>query len=146
MPRTNFAGVEVGNFKPIPAGRYHVKATEVSLEEAGENSKNPGSEYYHWTLVVQEGEHADRKLFYNTSMLPQALFGIKGMLLASGKYSQEQLDGDCEWEPEDMLGVSFIAKVAVKKYNGEDTNDVKYLMPYGDGATATGSSGGSLLP
>jgi hypothetical protein len=145
MPRTNFSGVEVGNFEALPAGKYHVKPTEVSLEEAGPNSKNPGSEYYHWTLTIQDGDLAGRKLFYNTSMLPQALFGIKGMLLNSGKFTQEQLDGECEWEPEDLLGVSYIAKVIVKKYNGDDTNDVKYLNPYEDGAVEA-SAGASRLP
>src|SRR5437588_13003186 len=108
--RVNLAGVETGN-DPVPAGRYLVKVTDCSEEEAGDKAKHPGSAYIKWELTIQSPEEMTgvidldtkesktvksqgRKLFVNTSLLPNALFAFKGILESSGHYSKEDLDGD----------------------------------------------------
>lgn len=143
--KLNFADVETTNFDPVPKGKYHVKATDYELREAGENAKNPGSEYYNWELTIQDGEYANRKLFTNTSLLPNALFALKGMLQSTGKWTKEELDSaEFDFDPEEVLGVSIYAVVEVTTYNGDKVNNVKGFRTY-EGQKSTTSSG-SVLP
>lgn len=143
--KLNFSDVETNNFDPLPKGKYHVKPTDYELKEAGENAKNPGSQYFNWTLTVQDGQYAGRKVFTNTSLLPTALFSLKGMCEATGKWTKEQLDSDdFDFEPDEIIGSSIYAVVEVTTYNGDKVNNIKGFRKY-DGAAST-TSKADVLP
>lgn len=144
--KVNFSDTESNSFSPIPKGKYHVKVTDYEVKEAGENAKNPGSQYINWECVVQDGAQEGRKLFTNTSLLPHALFALKGLLEATGKWSQEQLDSeDFDLEPDEVIGCDLIAVVELTKYNGDDVNNIKRFQRW-NGSPSSVSTGGSVLP
>lgn len=145
--KVNFTDVQTNNFEALPAGVYHVRATDGEVRESGPNSKNPGSEYINWELTVQEGPYEGRKLWTNTSLLPQALFALKGMLEASGRFTDDQLSGDLDFEIDDVLGAEFKVKVTQREYNGDTQNDIKRFYRLEDGpAAAVQPASSSLLP
>lgn len=155
--KTDFTGVDSGGFDALPAGQYPVTVTNGELKESGPNAKNPGAEYVSWELTVDEGhENAGRKFWLITSLLPQALFGLKGLLLATGKWTEEELNaaGGFSWSIEDdvddegnevigVVGSQVIAKVIQRVYEGEKTNAVKGVK---SASEAQKEAAGSLLP
>lgn len=136
--RVDFSGVDSSGFDPIPSGTYVAKVTDGELRESGPNSKNPGSQYINWEFTIQEGEYQGRKQWLNTSLLPQALFGLKGLLAATGKFD---VDGDLDFDIEDVIGSDVAIVVKTKTYDDELRNEVKKVKPVGES-----SSDSSLLP
>jgi hypothetical protein len=141
--RVNLTDVGTG-FDPIPAGKYRFKVTDGSLETSGEQAKNPGAQYIKWELTVSEGDFEGRKLFLNTSLLPQALFGLKGLLAATGSWTEEELNQDLDFEIADVLGEEVGAIVAQKEYQGDTVNNIKRCIPVDKVTSSSGAS--SLLP
>jgi hypothetical protein len=142
--RVDFTDVQAG-FEAIPAGWYKVAITDGEERTSGENAKNPGAPYINWELTIQEGEFNGRKVWVNTSLLPQALFSLKGMMAATGKWSEEELNQSLEFDIPDLIGERCQCKVAVRKYNDEDRNDVKGFRPY-DEEIKEAAGSGSMLP
>lgn len=150
--KTDFSNVEVKDFEALPGGDYPVYITEVELKD----NKAGDGQYFNWTLtVVEDHANANRNFWYITSLKPQALFGLKGLLAATGLFTEEQLaSSEFEFEPEDVCGSKVIAKVVRESYKKDDESDpvvqnkVKSVKPFGDGSVkASSSSGGnSLLP
>jgi hypothetical protein len=137
--KINFADTEVNDFEPLPAGWYTVAVTDGEMKESGPNSKNPGSEYIHWEYTVQEGQFANRKVWDNTTLLPHALFSLKGLLAAAGF----PVDGDLDFEIDDVIGKQIQVKLSQREAdNGNTYNDVKGYKAVG---VAVGGSN-SLLP
>lgn len=146
--KVNFSDVQTSNFDPLPAGTYVCNVTNYEMREAGEQAKNPGSPYINWEFTVIKGEFDNRKLWSNTSLLPQALFSLKGLMEASGRYSREQLDGDLEFDPDDLVSATVKVVVRQREYppgSGDMTNDVKGFRKFDD-ADASSGSAASLLP
>lgn len=130
--RVNFTDVKTNDFDAIPAGTYAAKVTDGEIRESGENAKNPGAQYINWEFTIQEGEYQGRKQWMNTSLLPQALFGLKGLLAATGRFSSDQIDGDLDFEIEQVLGSDVKIVVRQKQYQGETQNEVKRVKAIGE--------------
>jgi hypothetical protein len=152
MPlKVNFTDVEVRNFDPIPTGKYHVKITDAEIKQSGPASKNPGSDYINFEYTVQEGDYNNRKVFGMASLLPHALFSIKGILQAVG-YDAE---GEMEFELDDLIGKDLIVKVNKRPARTlddgrevDESNEVKSYYPI-DGVKSAGApvvASNSLLP
>ena len=134
----DLSGVEGGSgFEPIPGGQYLLAVTDAEVKESGENAKNPGSLYIAWEFTVQDGEYENRKLWTNTSLLPQALFGLKGLIAACPKTG---LDPNGALDLEDiiakMLGQEVVGIVVQKtkpeqyqNFPGEKQNNIKGFKP-----------------
>lgn len=73
----NMEGVE--NFAPPPEGDYKIGIDEVTKEVS--ESKN---DYLAWVFKIADGKNKGKKLFYNTSLQPQALWNLRGVLEAFG--------------------------------------------------------------
>jgi hypothetical protein len=136
----DLSNVEGGSsYDPLPANQYHVAVTDVEVKESGPNSKNPGSLYLAWEFTVQSGEFEGRKLWTNTSLLPQALFGLKGLIAAcpnSGLDPNGTLD--LEEVTSELMGQDVCAVVTLKtkpaeyaQYEGEKQNNIKAFKPMG---------------
>lgn len=136
--KINFADTETQDFEPLPSGWYNVAVTDGELRES-KSEKNPGSQYIHWEYTVQDGDHANRKLWDNTTLLPHALFSLKGLLAACGF----NVEGDLDFEIEDVLGKQLQVKVSQREHEGNTYNDVKSYK--GTGEKVSGGKS-SLLP
>ena len=145
MVTVNFAEVPDADFSAIPPGKYHVKITSGEMRESGPNSNNPGAQYINWELTVQEGDHENRKLWTNTSLLPHALFNLKALLLATGTVSKDDARDSLEFEIEDLISKSVVATVGAREFQGETRAEVKRFMPY-DSAKFASSKRADLLP
>jgi hypothetical protein len=146
--KSNFSDVDsFTGFEAIPAGLYHVKVTDgTETEVKNEGGKlEQGTPGVNWEFTVQDGEFAGRKVFTNTWIHPRTMGFVKGLLESSGRFTNEQLSGDLDWEIDQVIGADVMVKVAVRQYNGDDVNDVKSIKPF-KGETSESSSSSSLLP
>lgn len=77
----DFSGVETGGGRSVANGTYRIKVVEVTSEVGGDS----GKEYLKWTYVIEKGQnHAGSKLYDNTSLQPQALWKLRGLLESFG--------------------------------------------------------------
>jgi hypothetical protein len=148
---SKYSGSSLG-LDPLPTGKYHVAITDGEIRESGPNSKNPGSQYINFEFTVQSGPYEGRKVWSNASLLPHALYTIKGILEA---LSYETTGNELDFELDDLMNKELIVKVNFLKageVNGrslDDRNEVKRFYKLEEGtstaaATSTGKS--SLLP
>jgi len=147
--KVNFSGVEVRDFsEPVPVGWYHMKVTDGEVRESGPNAKNPGAEYINWEMTIQEGEYENRKGWVNASLLPHALFTLKGLLGACGI----DVSGDLDFEIHDVVGRDLLAKATIVPrrtkegavVDGEFQNEWKSFKEYSGDIPS--SQADSLLP
>jgi hypothetical protein len=144
---------------PLPTGKYHVAITDVEAKESGPNAKNPGSTYLAIEMTVQSGPYEGRKLWTNATLVPHALYTIKGILEAIGF---ETTGNELDFEADDLMNKELIVRAikkpagTVKNSKGEavevdERNEVKsfYKLSEGEAAATNGgvpSRSGSLLP
>jgi hypothetical protein len=153
VERINLANVEERSFEALPAGRYVVEFTDFEWRETKDSPENKlpgGTPFVNWELTVQrdaktgDEKYKNRKLWTNTIIHEKVLFNLKGLLRAIG-WTDEQLNNPegIDFQPETIIGSTCIAVVAVRPYNGDDTNDVKRFAALDSEAPA---EAGSLLP
>jgi hypothetical protein len=154
--RLNLADVEVRDFEALPAGKYIVKITDYENKETrgGPEAKLPAGTpmiNFEFTVVSNVQGETDklenRKLWTNIIIHPKVLFNLKGLLQGIG-WSDEQLAGDIDFEPDELVGAEMIVRVARREYppnSGEFTNDIKGFATLDSASNSTGG-GGSLLP
>lgn len=105
----------------IPEGEYIVTVDEVSVEES-----HQGNQYLKWVFKVIDGPQKNSKIYHNTSLLPQALFNLKNLLIALGvpvpdKAFQLNLD-ECE-------GCNCGVTVTHETYDGKKRSRVTDVFP-----------------
>ncbi len=155
--RINFADTTVGENEAKPNGWYHVAVTDVEIKESGPNAKHPGKEYWNYELTIQDGDYKDRKFWVNATLLPHALFTLKGMLQAASdadgnlKYTKAQVDGELDLEAEDLVGCHMMAKNQQREYENEMRDNIRGFKPIKDdakpGAAAVNTNkAASLMP
>jgi hypothetical protein len=150
--RINLTDVDDRSFEALPAGRYIVKVTGFEMREVRNDGKVPkGTPMINWEFTVQSDRAGDtkyqsRKVWMNTVLHERSLFNLKGLLRATGAFDDEQLAGELEFEPEDVVGAEVIAVVAQREYpagSGEMTNDVRRIVAI---SANDREEAGSLLP
>jgi len=123
MPiRIDFSNVKA--FEPLPSGVYDVVVVEV------EERDGPKAPYLNWTLEVQGGEYANRKVWTITSLSEDAAWKMAEALIAFGVDEEAIKSLNFEFEPEDYIGVECRAAVFQEDYNGRMVNKVSKLLPY----------------
>jgi hypothetical protein len=153
--RLNLTDVEVRDFEAIPGGKYVVKITDYENKETrgGPEAKLPaGTPMINYEFTVQsdvkgDEQYANRKLWTNIILHQKVLFNLKGLLQAIG-WTDEQLSGDIDFEPEELVGAELIVGVSKREYpkdSGDFTNDIKRFVSLDAADNSTGG-GGSLLP
>src|SRR3982751_5913009 len=78
------ASSEARSFEVLPAGKYHVKITDIDLKECGPESKNPGKPYWHLEHVIQDGPAENQHLWTNCMLFKGALYTLAQLLKATG--------------------------------------------------------------
>lgn len=96
----------------LPEGDYHVKVEEVTEEESGE-----GNAYLKWTFRTMDDDKAidNKPLWYNTSLLPQALWNLRGLLEALGV----EIEDDMELDLDEYADLECMVSVEHEKYEGK---------------------------
>ena len=145
--KLNLTNIEVNSYEALPAGMYVVTVTGGEMRETkgGENSKLPsGTPMINWEFTVVDGvegeKYKGRKIWTNTIIHEKTLWNLKSLLLATGKFDDEDL-ADLDFEIEDIIGETVQVKVARREYNGNETNEIKLFKSVG-----SSESSGSLLP
>ena len=108
--KINLAGVETST--TVAEGNYIVEVESIETKFS-ENSK---SNYLSFTFVIQEGKFKGQKLFHNCSLQPQALFNLKGVLVALGF---EIPDEEFELDTESLVGLQCGVEVSHEVYEGK---------------------------
>jgi hypothetical protein len=126
--KVDLTGVESNSFEILPKGWYRVNVTDVE-ERISKSEKNPGAIGYNYEFTVQDGAYEGRKAWATAWMIPNALFVLKGMLEASGLYTSDQLEGEFDFEPDDLVGETLLIKIRHRKYEDEMQQDVNGFKP-----------------
>jgi len=133
--RINLTDVEDRSFEALPAGRYRLKIADYEMREVKGDGKLPkGTPMINWEFTVicnsktGDEKYANRKLWMNSIIHEKTLFNLKALLRATGQFTSEDLEGEIEFEPEDVLGAEVIGVVAQREYNGDMVNDVKRVI------------------
>ena len=142
--RINLSGVESFSFEPIPAGTYPAKITDGEMVEVRNQGRLPaGTPGVNWEFTIQGGEYDGRKVWMNTWIAESTMPGLKALLEASGRFTPEQLDGDLDFEIEDLIGSDVLVVVRQRLYQGEMRNDVRRVKSISGEEAPTATS---LLP
>ena len=130
----NMKGVDTKR-QVLPEDDYPVAVSEMSIE------KGEKGEYYKWIFEVTEGKHEGAKLYYNTSLVPEALFNLKGLIVALGF---EVPDDEMEIDPKEYIGAEMMAVVMHERYNGKLQSKIGdfYAMDSDDAKDAKEPRGG----
>lgn len=142
----DMAGVEAGGRTPLD-GSYLLEVTEVTQEKGDES----GKPYLKWEFkVVEDDKYNDCKVWHNTSLQPQALFNLRGLLEAMGT---DVPDGKLELDLEEVVGNRVGAELVRETYQGKPKAKPVEFFPEsefsgegggeGGGETSTSSGGGS---
>jgi hypothetical protein len=126
----DFSGVESGG-KAVPDGAYEVEVVEVT-EEEGADSGNP---YLKWKFRITEGDSKGAALYDNTSLQPQALWRLKGLLEVLGV---EVPDSSMELDLAEYTGQTLTVTVVNEEFQGRDRPKVD---SYGGDADKSSRSG-----
>jgi hypothetical protein len=144
-----------GGFDPIPAAWYAVAIADYDTTETRNEGKIPqGTPGINWMFEVDGGEYDTRKLWTNHWLHPKTLGFLKGLLLATGRFTEEELNQpltlDAVYEMCDRaVGAKVAARVKLRKANDQydarnEIGAIKALeeLPSGGGSAAPTS----LLP
>ena len=125
----DFGQVEDTAFEVLPKGMYPCTIAECDFTY----SQSAGNPMWTLQLEVSEGEFAGRKLF-NHLVFKGAGLGITKQNL--GRIRPDLLETPFDPSDEEviatMLGLAVKARVQVRKWEGQDRNNVQGLFP-GDG-------------
>lgn len=122
--KVDFKDVSDGFINITKPGNYPAKLVKVEPKKSGENKP-----YLNWELEVISGNSKGAKLWYVTSLQPQALFNLRNLLIAAGldvpkKVISIDLDA--------VIGRVVEAKVVMEEYNGEERPKIKSLQAIAD--------------
>jgi|SRR5690606_841949 len=92
-----------GDFEPIEPGLYEATIFDIQLK----TGRDSGQPYLEFTYKLKEN---NRRAWDNYSLQPQSLGFLKRLLSRFG-YSEEELSGDFEFEPNDLLGKECVVKI-----------------------------------
>jgi hypothetical protein len=145
--RVNLTDIDDRSFDPLPGGQYLLRVTGYEQRAVKNDGKVPaGTPMLNWEFTVVSDKSGDekfanRKVWMNTVIHERSLFNLKGLLRASGVYSSEQLDGELDFEPEDIVNSVVVGAVVQREYNGNTVNDIKRIS-----AVNANEAADSLLP
>lgn len=130
IPDGGVAGVQSG-FEPLPAGIYTAEVSAGELRQAGEDAKNPGSDYIAWELSITDEEYEGRKCWVNNSFVAAAKPMLRQFLEAVG-YDEDALENpDFEIEIDDIIGrtLKVVLTKGVNPKTKEPNNSVRRVEP-----------------
>lgn len=118
--KVDFSGVE-GRVL-LPEGDYHVRVEVVEQEESSN-----GNSYLKWTFrtIDDDPKLNNKPLWYNTSLLPQALWNLRNLLETLGV----DIEDDMELDLDSYADLECIVSVEHEKYEGKQRAKVTDFQP-----------------
>lgn len=117
--KVNFAGVETRAH--ITDGSYHAKVAAASLEDGN------AAQYIKWTFEIVSDDKANgRKLYYNTSLAPQALWNLRNLLETLGV---ETPDSETSLDLDGYIDLELMVRVESEVYEGKERPKVTDFTP-----------------
>jgi len=110
LVQVDFTGIE-DNYN-IPEGWYQCIVEDVEQKTAKESQ----GKYLAWKFSIIQGENKNKSLFFNTSLQPQSLFVLKGLLHALGV---EVPSGAFNIQLSALLGKVLSIRVGAEEYQGK---------------------------
>jgi len=122
MPKigVNLEDVQSG-FQVLPEGDYLLAVKEGSKL----GTSNQGNPKIGWVCEVLDGEFEGSRAYFETSLVPDALWKVKQLVEALGISFDE--DG---FELEDAFDLEFMAHLAVRPWDGRDFQDASDFKPF----------------
>lgn len=125
MPKVNLKDVKAWEGEgagPTPNGSYHIAIDDVEIKEG------PKGEYWNLTLLITEGQFADRNLYAKMFFTPKSMGGLKQTLEA---LKVKIPAGDFDLKPAQLKNKTGHVLVRREEYLGEDDdgNEVTKSRP-----------------
>jgi len=129
MTRINLKSV--ASSEPVPAGTYDATFTEWEKRRNADDS----GEHFSMQFTLTENEFKGRKVYRNYSLKPEALIYFKTFLARLGTPDDALEDEEAEIEDilNDLKGADCRVKVRVRKWQGENRNEVQGVLSALDG-------------
>lgn len=142
----NFSGVETKDFDALPNGRYEALIHDIE-ETNVKNGKNAGAPMWAVQFAINGGDHDNRRVFRNYTLIPESLWAVKQFLIALG-VDPEALNSEVTIDSQTLVGHQCQIIVRQRTYEGQIQNDVKQVMKSsGEPNASVGTtSGDSDLP
>ncbi len=131
----NLTGVKTEGFDAVPPGRYSAAVYEVEQKFG----KASGSPYLNWTFRVTDGDFEGRRIWYMTSLKPEALWNFKRTAVALGE-DAALLAGEYDFDPDEFQGRECVIQVGNETYNGEVRSKVTRVLAEGSPLEEEGES------
>jgi hypothetical protein len=119
----NFKGVEARGVL-LPEGEYPTEVTDCTQED-GSNAP-----YLKWEFTITAGQFKGRKAWTNTSLAPQALWNLRGLLEAMGV---EIPDSEYDIDLSECIGSNVNIVIGHEEYEGRDRARVNDYAAYNEG-------------
>lgn len=147
MPRFDFSDVAAATNFDAFAGKYHVKITDVSDTEVKNSGGKleQGTEGWNVEFTVQQGDKENRKVWNNFWFAKQTMPFLKSMLVATGRWTEDELQGNFDVDNEDLLGLDLVIKTKVRKGTGDysDQTQITGYYPYEGVDPSTANTSGA---
>lgn len=130
----DFTNVQTLNMAPLPAGEYYVQVVACKPK-----TSSTGKGMLEWQYRVVEGEYENRRVFQNTMMQPENLWKLKQNLIGLG-FTEEDLGGNIELNPDELIGLECFAIVTQRDYQGQMRNNVDRLISLAEHQRSNGAT------
>ena len=117
----DFEGVETGGGSNVPGGEY--AASIASAEEVESSTGNP---MIKWVVEITNGRQKGKKLYHNTSLLPQSLWNLRGLLHACGL---ETPDSSYDLDLDEVEGAEVGIGVTIGQHEDNDQSRISDFFP-----------------
>ena len=156
--KLNLGDVQDANFEDLPRGDYHLRLVDGEERETSKDSQHPENPYWNLEFVVQDGKYEGRRMWINAMLPPYSPFTLKNLLRASGKVSDEALEGELdvaltadEAEDDDTVVLlneeEPIEVIGVWGKNRKSGNmELRRFKPYDEDEWTPGDDDDELLP
>lgn len=115
MPKIGVNLNAVESNQPVPDGTYILEILETSKIR---QSKSSGQPLIGWRCLILEGELEGQKVYFETSLSPNALWKMKAFAEVLGISWDD--DG---FDLEDTFGLHFSVDLFTRSYEGRDFQD-----------------------
>ena len=133
----DFTDVSSEGFEPLEPADYN-----ATIFEAKPGTSKAGQPKLSIVFKIQDGDYKGRQQWLELSLQKQALWKVKGFLLAAG-YPSEKMASGFELDTADLVGRPIVIRVGTREYNGTQRNEVTNTYAPGSVPTeAGGKSGG----
>ena len=122
--RVDMTGVST-TFESLPVGYYQAVVEKCEQKPTKDGTK----QMLKWTFSVTEPEEfIGRKAFTNTVLVQNSLWVLKRLLIAIGLGTEESLDGEIEFEIEDVIGLPCTIVMVPHEFEGKTTSQVGEVL------------------